>query len=288
MNFFRQMEDDIKQYGKAGDHSLEYIGINLKDGIFSEYKCYRFTKNSLSDFKIETNPFENHSILKHLDFQKNCDEKTYRISYKIALSGYENSNSVLEQYINRIILLSKKEDEISHIILNINNYIKTILQTEIEPLCVFGGKIDYFGVVHELKAYYQLKIYKKDNPVSSFADTEKYLRIIEFLGATENIRKNQVHKIKSIFRLALANNFEPMMVGIDIGTDVHKIKYYFQINENLLKSNIYCKLRFLSSSEETLKLIKKLAASGLEIKGFTIPYSSSTSHSMVNLYFSEI
>lgn len=289
MDFFRNIEKDIKRYGKKGDHTLEYIGINFEKGVFCEYKCYRFLKSISSDLKIPNNPFENHSILRQLDFQKNHDENTYRISYKVDLTGnQEKQNDILRQHINHIILLSKYDVNVAHIILDINNYIKTLLQTEAEPICVFGGKIDHMGVIHELKIYYQLKIYKREKTSSVLADTEQYLRIIEFMGTMGKVEKEQVKRIKNVFRIASDSDFEPMMMGVDIGKEVHKIKYYFQINENFFKGNDYYKLRCLSNSLDMERLIQKLTTLGLEIKGFTIPYLSYNTHSMTNLYFCEI
>ena len=41
----------LNDMGKKGDCTLEYIGINLKQWSFDEYKCYRFVKNNLLDLK---------------------------------------------------------------------------------------------------------------------------------------------------------------------------------------------------------------------------------------------
>lgn len=289
MYLLRNIKKDIERYGEKGDQTLEYIGINFENGELSEYKCYRFAKSLSSDLQISNNPFANHSILRQLDFQKNYDDNTYRISYKIDLSEcHEKANAVLKQHINYIVLQSKYKADIARIILNINNYIKSLLLTEMEPICVLGCKVDSLGRVYELKAYYQLKIYKRHKLVSCFADTEKYLRIIEFMGKMEKVERKQVDRIKNIFKIALDNDFEPMMLGINIRKEISSIKYYFQTNEKFFKRNDYYKLKYFSDSKEMEKNIQQLIALGLEIKGFTIPYSNRNMRSAINLYFCEI
>lgn len=288
MDFFKNIQEDIEQYGKKGDHTLEYIGINLENGNACEYKCYRFMKSFSSDLEIPNNPFANHSMLRQLDFQKNYDENTYRISYKINLNRCrEKQTDILQKQINHIIQLTKYDVNIAHTIIEVNNYIKTLLLTEVEPICVFGCKIDQMGVVHGIKVYYQLKIYKKENSTSTLADTEKYLRIIEFMGLIGKIEKEQVNRIKNIFKIVSTNEYEPMMIGIDIEKSVYKIKYYFQINEKFFEKNDYYKLGCLTNSAEIEEIIRKCMTLGLEIRGFTIPYYNHNTHSMINLYFCE-
>lgn len=288
MDFFKNIQKDIEQYGKNGDHSLEYVGINLNKGNSFEYKCYRFLKNFPSDLELPNNPFANHSMLKQLDFQKNYDENIYRISYKINPNCcQEKETDNLELQIKDIIQLAKFDLNIAHLIIDVNNFIKNILMTEVEPICVLGCKIDQKGVVRDIKVYYQLKIYKKENFVSAFADTEKYFRIIEFMGTIGKTNKEQVDRIKKFFKIASTNEYEPMMLGIDIGKKIYKIKYYFQINENLFEKNDYYKLKSLTNSVEIEEIIQKFMTLGLKMKGFTIPYYSHNTHSMINLYFCE-
>ena len=101
------------------------------------------------------------------------------------------------------------------------------------------------------------------------------------------IEKEQSFRIKDIFRSALENNFEPMMMGIDIGRNIHKIKYYFYIKEEFFRENDNVNSKNFFDSEKMEELIQKLDSFGLEIKGFTIPYSNCNKNSMINLYFFE-
>lgn len=224
MDYFKKIESDVKRYGKKGDCTLEYIGINLKQWSFDEYKCYRFVKNNLLDLKTE-----NDGMLKPLDFQINSIDKIYRISYKVNLDiGQEKLVDFLKKWIEQCTTLTCSEIDIACTIIDINNYIKNLLYTEIEPICVIGIIGQYLGFIERLKIYYQMKIYKKNSLKSFLADTERYFQIIEFMSKIGKIEKEQENVIKKFFDRALYNDFDPMMIGIDINKNIQKIKYYFQ------------------------------------------------------------
>ncbi len=284
MDYFKKIESDVKRYGKKGDCTLEYIGINLKQWSFDEYKCYRFVKNNLLDLKTE-----NDGMLKPLDFQINSIDKIYRISYKVNLDiGQEKLVDFLKKWIEQCTTLTCSEIDIARTIIDINNYIKNLLYTEIEPICVIGIIGQYLGFIERLKIYYQMKIYKKNSLKSFLADTERYFQIIEFMSKIGKIEKEQENVIKKFFDRALYNDFDPMMIGIDINKNIQKIKYYFQTKEKYSKEHIQYKFSNLVNSKRVDDIVRKMDSLGLKIRGFTIPYTENNIYSMMNIYFCEV
>lgn len=284
MDYFRKIENDVIRYGKKGDCTLEYIGINIKQLSFDEYKCYRFVKNDLLDLKIENN-----DILKPLDFQKNNIDNIYRISYKVNLNVcHEKLVDILKKYIEQCTPMACSGTDIVYTITDINNYIKNLLQTEIEPICAVGIIGQYLGFIDRLKIYYQMKIYEKNSLKSTTADTEKYFQIIEFMSKIGKIGKEQENIIKKFFDRALYNDFDPMMIGIDINRNIQKIKYYFQTKEKFSKEHIQYKFSNLVNSRMVDEIVRKMDSLGLKMKGFTIPYTEKNIYSIMNIYFCEV
>lgn len=169
---WEQIDTDILKYGKQGDGTLEYIGINMKQGKCVEYKCYRFMLTNGSDSKIYTNLFGDNCILKPLDFEQDYDKELYRIAYKLnsrSRNGEEFNLDNLEECIDSTIMngmfFSMKD------IIEINNFIKNVLGTELEPLSVIGARVDKKQrKVCQLKLYYQLKIFNKSSNISYVAN----------------------------------------------------------------------------------------------------------------------
>jgi|GEM_PF-2953809 hypothetical protein len=292
---WEQIDTDILKYGKQGDGTLEYIGINMKQGKCVEYKCYRFMLTNGSDSKIYTNLFGDNCILKPLDFEQDYDKELYRIAYKLnsrSRNGEEFNLDNLEECIDSTIMngmfFSMKD------IIEINNFIKNVLGTELEPLSVIGARVDKKQrKVCQLKLYYQLKIFNKSSNISYVANEEKYIKVINFLCSYIPIKTEEIAKVKNLYVQCSNNFFEPMMIGIDFDDKrIKKVKYYFQNQKNesidtIIRIFQYEK-DYFCYIKEIIKLIQEFAKRGLKLKGFAISYTYvDEKFSTINFYFCE-
>lgn len=179
-------------------------------------------------------------------------------------------------------------------IIEINNFIKNVLGTELEPLSVIGARVDKKQrKVCQLKLYYQLKIFNKSSNISYVANEEKYIKVINFLCSYIPIKTEEIAKVKNLYVQCSNNFFEPMMIGIDFDDKrIKKVKYYFQNQKNesidtIIRIFQYEK-DYFCYIKEIIKLIQEFAKRGLKLKGFAISYTYvDEKFSTINFYFCE-
>lgn len=283
MDILKRIDKDIHYYGKTGDNSLEYLGITVNDAGIKEYKCYRFKSKKIKEEEIVNDPFSSYDFFRYLDSQKDIENKICRINYKVDFSNYkENIDETIEKNLNDIIENTACDALTAKTILQLNRYIKVVLKTQQEPLCVIGGKMDNTGNFLELKIYYQLRVFSKGENISCLAKKKEYFQIIDYIGKLCDLKKQNIKKMKELFNISNDNLFESMMIGVDFDDEIKKVKYYFI--RNTKKSTYYNKC-----DDKMKKFIKKIEKHGLRLKGYAISFCGSKMDELnINFYFCEL
>ena len=282
MIFLKRIDDDIRNYGKNGDRTLEYIGVNLEDGIYKEYKCYRFMQQKNVDFLKWNEVFEESNYFRKLDFQYNDKEQMYRFAYKVDDYKCVGSDDLLCNIIN--VIKKSGYEKFEKNAININDYIKKLLKTNIDPICVIGGKINKYKEITTLKLYYKLKA---DVNCSIDICNLKKIKNSLFDMLKEKMEKREED---IILKRIIKKFFEPIMLGIDIEeNEISKIKYYF-LAKDILEPKVFVeevshlKSEFGDIVDKVVAINNIMFQKKLWLRGI----ATSLFKNAVNLYFCEI
>lgn len=283
---------DVEQYGKNGDKTLECIGINISNKGCQEYKCYRFyvEENKMEFPYVEV--FEQCSSLRKLDAQK-INENMYRINYKVQkINDYE----ILKNDISHIFFKYIKTKVTAEELMEINLYMKKLLGTREEPLCVIGGKIYENQKIQQLKMYFKLKIFDYKKKKSPFlAADEKYMQLLEKLQEKYRINSLEMKKMEKVLFFSKKMGYESMQLGFNITDKIDEIKYYFRKAQNASKEindnkEVFPLLNILNIGVSTSLefVLNTLAKINLELKAFAISYNiSEKTMNEIKLYYVE-
>lgn len=283
----KKIQTDIFQYGKEGDNTLEYIGINVNERECREYKCYRFIKkHNQNDFPT-LSVFEECQGLKKLDMQK-ADNNAWRISYKVI-----KEQGGLKDKLDMILMRVGSRVDANEL-LEINEFLKKILEVNEELLCVIGVKINKFHCIESVKFYYDLELLHKEKNTLGSKEKDKYKTLFERLEKQFFIKYEEMIKMYCVVRVAHEFNYNPMMLGIDVSKNFKTIKYYYKKSNYDDNDNGYelivriLEILDMQSNDELELIFHELSALSYFLKGFALSYNVINKKvSVLNLYWAE-
>lgn len=282
----KSIQQDVKEYGKQGDKTLEFIGVNISKLGYEEYKCYRFWDKENGSAVPYLKQFEQCSSLKRLDMQE-ISKNMFRASYKVV--DCENLKADLENILAKNIQTTITVKEI----IEINDFLKKELETKEAPLCVVGCKAYKNGEIQQLKIYYKLKVFDK-NKEPFLASEKTYFKILQRLKKKYEIKTQEIKKVEKIYRFLKENNYEPMQIGFNITNEIDSIKYYFKKSNDREEKQgmavIHKLLNFIGINVDlSVKgMFDTIDEQNLVLKGGAVSYNMSNKMlNSLNIYFVE-
>lgn len=211
-----RVQNDISQYGKKGNSSLEFIGLNIYGGDIKEYKRYLFANNFNKDSVDIPVYFEGFTPI---DIQRS-DNGDLRMNFRIH-DNIDEEKMFVKGIIDENLEIDKEEFGEIHIHMN---SLREKLKIKKNILTSVGAKFDSQMRLKLLKTYYSLyRLAENQN--------DKGKSVIEYVS--ERILqvyfpKHSREYLQKISDFLLKNGYYPSLMGVDYAKDNLLVKLYFR------------------------------------------------------------
>ena len=218
------VDNAIQKYGKHGDGSFEFIGINISKKI--DYKIYRKSSvdilcelnktvpyNKIFDLVSDDYLIQNN--MKICDFSKSFlnSTETFRVVFKVDKNlSQKDEHKCIETFLKKIHG-EKYFSRIMHCIKNI----EADLLTNSSVLMQLGVEVNTDGQLLGIKVYANIN---RDLFMHSNCDTVKMLESI----TSSDINAKQ---ISEIINHIVEQEYNPLFIGINFYEDNYETKLYF-------------------------------------------------------------
>lgn len=286
----------LKQHGENGDKSFECFGFTIEHGKLINVKCYQ-----LAALNLEIITMEQLQKLRYCveDYETLFEKKYIRV---FGISGKSqqgiDSSRLSIRINNRLDFVSCREitfkllygenEFFKNIILQVDSYIRKLLETSKYTLEQIGYELNQNGEVKERKIYFSLyKFNFRRDVCGSFADINKYTSLFSLLLDLFDVEKVVFEKMCIAW---IKSGFMPIMFGINHNSRNIQLKFYYLCPDDDREIKSFGKFIYACDCEnidtDSIKGLKKIMDKyDLYLKGFAYCVNVGDGRTYIKPYF---